>query len=646
MKLFLCVTILRTCRRRKVKCDERGRNSDTVAYGGPLGTASGCKRCEDSGRPCHGYGAQAPNRPLLSPYPVPFNPGEAANRSTPLYTFSNYNQENAATLACIPNYLTTSGPSSMLPELTQWNRSSKSLKGGEHHSGPQLQSSRLSSTSSTSSAAPVLASATTALHPAPAPLITLPLDLRRYSVPSYPTWHSANLEHHSSNQYYNTETFRNSFYGNGDIFQPDGSIQDSNPADPLNNIVNPNHSPISDSSAPNGPLQRSYDPDTRPNTHNPHRTHFASVDFVRPHTSSGISLLHANQPQHAQSRNYPSPIFPHEFIGGIPDIPYNPSVSPTTTSCSEFGRAGWSESIGGNMHSTMSGQSLYTGAPPFPDYHSPVNSKELSPTIQRESVVQSPAFLKSVHSPEASRLSSLEVRNESYSPSIDLHPGTHTNAPRDPSLHTISSKCSFRPPHSLTMDSRASLTNSRDDGASKTQRSLSSAEDFKGRPPAPLHSESYVDSYELDMNRTMVDRKNSSSSSSSLSALENSPSPRVSLPRGILMNQNCPPSSSSSSSSPASITQINHKLLSPTEHSIAHHSPSVDLFEAWKQTSHTSWNAVDAPPPRDLQGHEFPIKINDDASTNVETEIIENNHLTSTSNSTFPCIRPTQCEYT
>ncbi|KAI9619707.1 hypothetical protein H4Q26_014089 [Puccinia striiformis f. sp. tritici PST-130] len=95
-----------TCRRRKVKCDERGRNPETVAYAGPLSSSSGCKRCEDSGRPCHGYGAQAPSGPLNTQYSSSNLHADPSLSSAPFYSFSSHAHEPAGN--SIPYLATTS----------------------------------------------------------------------------------------------------------------------------------------------------------------------------------------------------------------------------------------------------------------------------------------------------------------------------------------------------------------------------------------------------------------------------------------------------------------------------------------------------------------------------------------------------------
>ncbi|KAG0140709.1 hypothetical protein CROQUDRAFT_52839 [Cronartium quercuum f. sp. fusiforme G11] len=637
-----------TCRRRKVKCDERGRNPETVAYGGPLQTASGCKRCEDSGRPCHGYGAQAPNRPLLNPYAAPCNTGEMANGPTSFYTFNHNTQEHpaSATLPCFSNYLPTSDSTSVMSELAHWGRSSGSPKSGEHHPGPESHSPHLNPTSSSASAAPLLASASATLHPVQASLITPPLDLRRYSVPSYPTWHSLTQERHQPSQYSNTTAFRNSCYlpnvnlNAGVFFQQDGSIRDSMPASSVS-IINPDNPPLSQSNLSNMSFHnaRTFDPNARPNTHSANRSHL--IDFGRPHTSSGVSLPHNNHNPQTHANSYRSSIFPpHEVVGGIPEVPYNPSLSPTMTNCSELGRTGWSDSICGNMvHSKVSGQSLNMIGPPHPGYHSPAISKVLSPVLHKTNAGQSPGYIKPISGTEIPNSSTPKGGYESFPSSTELQPDSNSNSTTgEPDLLQPTSRGSFQD-ESATMEYISSISNSQNGGHVDMQRRLSSSIECEGGSRYPLHSRTYVGSFESDMKGAVPDRKASSSSStSSISTFENGSSPHVSLSRRLSTNQACSPSNLSSASSPGSTTQINqHHISSSNQHPIGQHSPSMNVFEVFQHTNHAPWNSLEASTVQNPRDHEFSMNANEITPENVKTELIDDESPISTANSTFSC---------
>ncbi|KAI8445756.1 hypothetical protein BY996DRAFT_4597214, partial [Phakopsora pachyrhizi] len=181
----------RTCRRRKVKCDERGRNPESVAYGGPLNTNAGCKRCEDSGRPCHGYGAQAPSAPLLNQYPVTNIPGESFMGSNQFFSQPHHtlDHKNIGQPQDFSSYVGGVEPPSL---AIQW---SQSYAHAPNQTTPaqigSVQSySRQGSCSTATSSAPTLSTSAISNSSHEAAMLLPSIDLRRYSVPNYPTWKS------------------------------------------------------------------------------------------------------------------------------------------------------------------------------------------------------------------------------------------------------------------------------------------------------------------------------------------------------------------------------------------------------------------------------------------------------------------------
>ncbi|KAH9817948.1 hypothetical protein DFH28DRAFT_926148 [Melampsora americana] len=643
-----------TCRRRKVKCDERGRNSETVAYGGPLSTASGCKRCEDSGRPCHGYGAQAPNRPLLNPYGAS-TAGDLTAGSTPFYTLSHGTQEHPSTFPYFSNYMSASDSSpSIMSDLASWSRSSDSLKVGDQYSEQDIHAQHLRPVSSTSSAAQTLGSASGGIHSHSNTLITPPLDMRRFSVPSYPTWHSSAQERHQANQPHNSGELRDSYYlhpvprevgnlNNDGIFQPDGTIRDTIPENPFMNI-SLNTPLLHRSNGSNGNFSsvRPHDPDIRPNTQSTNRAHPSSVDFGRPHTSSGVSLPHVHQTHPTSSRNYRSPVFPHpEVIGGLPEPSYNSSVSPTTTHCSELGRTGWPDSMNGSNHSKLPLQPLNPMNSSLPGYHSPTMSKPLSPINQRTSASQVVTLLKPVSPIDASMTCTLKPRYEFYSPSKGVPSDTHSNLTSAGSnLHSPSQNGNFHGTPKIEYGV-VSIDHHHPIGSDMKKQSSSTLEVNSGSKIL-IYTPSYVDCFDAGMNQAIPDRKNSSSSSrSSHSTFDHDSSPHLSLTRRTSTNQPCSPSDASSSSSPGSATQLHqnhyHQPL------MGKQSPSMNMFEVLQTNHHTNWNSMDAQVLQDPVNRELSIHPSNLVSVHPKNDTSNDDSPISTAHSTFSC--PSRNQY-
>ncbi|EGF97373.1 uncharacterized protein MELLADRAFT_114391 [Melampsora larici-populina 98AG31] len=636
-----------TCRRRKVKCDERGRNSETVAYGGPLSTASGCKRCEDSGRPCHGYGAHAPNRPLLHSYAAS-TPGDLANNSTPFYTLGNSTQEHPSNFPYFSHYMSASDSSpSIMSDLASWSRSSDSLKVAEQYPEQDLHAQHLRLASSTSAAAPNLASTPGTIHSHPHTLITPPLDMRRFSVPTYPTWHSSAQERHQANHHHPGDS-RDSFYlhsaprdvgnlNNDGIFQADGTIRDNIQETPFMNIsLNTPLLHRSNGSNANFSSVRPHDPDMRPNTQSTNRPHLSSVDFGRPHTSSGVTLPHVNNTHLASSRNYRSPVFQHpEVISGIPESAYDSSVSPTTTHCSELGRNGWPDSMNGSNHSKLPLQPFNPTGPSLPGFHSPTMSKPLSPITQRTSASQDLSLLKPVSPIDASNACSLKPRYDFYSPSKGMPSDTHSRFPLSgANLHSPSHNGNFHGPPK--MEYGAVSIDSHHLIGSDMKKQSSSTLEVNGGSKILIHPPSYVDSFESGMSQAIPDRKNSTSSSrSSLSTFDHGSSPHISLTGRPSTNHPCSPSDASSSSSPGSTTQLHQNHYhQPT---MSKQSSSMNMFEVLQTNNHTNWNPMDAHVLQEPVNHEFSIHQGNHLSVNPKNDSSNDDSPVSTANSTFSC---------
>lgn len=637
-----------TCRRRKVKCDERGRNSETVAYGGPLSTASGCKRCEDSGRPCHGYGAQAPNRPLLHPYATS-TPGDIVTNPAPFYTLGHGTQEHPSTFPYFSNYVSASDSSpSIVSDLTSWSRSSDTLKVGEHYSEQDLHAHHLRPAFSTSSASPNLASASEAIHSHPHTLITPPLDMRRFSVPSYPTWHSTAQERHQANQHHTPGDLQDSVYfhpasrevGNlnhDGIFQPDGTIRDTIQENPFMSI-SLNTPPLHRSNGANGNFSsvRPHDPDIRPNTQSTNRPHLSSIDFGRPHTSSGVSLPHVNHTHPASCRNYRSPVFPHpDVIGGPPEASYNSSVSPTTTHCSELGRNGWSDPMNGSNHSKLPVHTFNPIGSSLPGYQSPTLSKPLSPLTQRTCASQDLKLLNSVSPIDASNTCPVKPRYEFYSPS--------KGTPSDPNSNFTSASADLHSPshngnyHGTTKVEygAVSIDNHHPIGSDMKKQSSSTLE-VNGGSKILIHPPTYVESFDTGMNQAIPDRKNSTSSSrSSLSTFDHGSSPHLSLTRRPSTNQPCSPSDASSSSSPGSTTQLHQNHYH--QHTTGKQSPSTNMFDVLQTNNPTNWNSMDAQVFKDPLNGDFSMHQANIVSVNPKNDAGNNGSPISTANSTFSC---------
>ncbi|EFP85561.2 hypothetical protein PGT21_014121 [Puccinia graminis f. sp. tritici] len=342
-----------TCRRRKVKCDERGRNPETVAYAGPLSSNAGCKRCEDSGRPCLGYGAQAPSAPLVTQYSPGNLHADPLLSSTPFYSFSSHGHESVSNSAPYSTAAVNVGAAAChIPHSTQWTRTfeqppfpgSQSISYGlrnlrmAHNVQP---SSGPTSTSGGSSLAP--------LHPSSAPLP--PVDLRRYSVPSYPTWQRSSQPQNAS-QYPSGGLVGNALF------------QSSNEYENIEAEVHPlTHSscvserpqslphPSDCTVLPNDPYQALGSNDLPPHyNHDLNETEPQSLsfDFGRPHTSSGVSSSfddpqsHQNHPKTYHSPINSNPSTLKSIEESERQYPDTASISSTTV-CSDVTTNAWPE---------------------------------------------------------------------------------------------------------------------------------------------------------------------------------------------------------------------------------------------------------------------------------------------------------------
>ncbi|KNE90741.1 hypothetical protein PSTG_15847 [Puccinia striiformis f. sp. tritici PST-78] len=331
-----------TCRRRKVKCDERGRNPGTVAYAGPLSSSSGCKRCEDSGRPCHGYGAQAPSGPLNTQYSSSNLHADPSLSSAPFYSFSSHAHEPAGN--SIPYLATTSNLETSpcpIPNPIQWNNPFEQPLVGSQNISYGLRMAHHTQPSSGPTSTSVGGSS---LAPLPPSNVHLPsVDLRRFSVPNYPTWQRP------------TQPRNNSQYTSGGIVE-NGLFQSSTEYDhvdlevrPLNNSSCASETPQS-GSHPNDSTVLPADP-YRPLGSNDPPHHYnhdlikteprsLSFEFGRPHTSSGVSSSYDDPSSHQNHpETYHSPINPNsqalKCIGESERQYLDCSAISSTAVCSE-----------------------------------------------------------------------------------------------------------------------------------------------------------------------------------------------------------------------------------------------------------------------------------------------------------------------
>lgn len=303
-----------TCRRRKVKCDERGRNPETVAYGGPLSSSSGCKRCEDSGRPCHGYGAQAPSGPLITQYPPNNLHADAFINPTPFYSFSPHHVlENVSLPATMPNLVGNLEPASCpIPSSIQWTQPYDQRLPENQLVNYNL---RMTGNPQSSSGPPSLSLRASPLEAMQQLSIQLPsVDLRRCSVPTYPTWQRAPQPRNLGP------------YLPGSIVGDSLSIDETSPAcDNIEGEVLPhgNSSPLStrhhstshagDCSAISNDQSRK---STLLNVSSHYKQELADGDksalpfvFGRPHTSSGVNLGYEDtQTPRSHLKTYESPV--------------------------------------------------------------------------------------------------------------------------------------------------------------------------------------------------------------------------------------------------------------------------------------------------------------------------------------------------
>lgn len=288
-----------TCRKRKVKCDERGRNPETVAYGGQLSTSSGCKRCEDSGRPCRGYGAQPPSESLITHYASSHLNRDSSLGGTPFYTFSSHThaQDKVPNMsATFPAIMNNVEPDPRyIPHSMQWAQPFE-------HSLPEnqvlsygLRMPRNAPPCSTSASVGELINRTSVSLPS--------VDLRRFSVPNYSTWQGSPQPRNIGLSYAAVGLPGNAFsldqgsstYDNMEEVipptnvasayeRPDSNLQvnecNALSADAYQNIAQNDISPV-------------YSHDMSESD-----TQSVSFDFTRPHTSSGITLSYDDSQSH------------------------------------------------------------------------------------------------------------------------------------------------------------------------------------------------------------------------------------------------------------------------------------------------------------------------------------------------------------
>lgn len=527
-----------------MKCDERGRNADSVAYGGPLSTAAGCKRCEDSGRPCHGYGAQAPNRPQPHPYLTACSAAEMGNGSSK--SFYQYTPSHQDRHLAPPQFSTHYPPPTdpsppMLSDIASWVGSSDVHNMNEHYSGGmELHSQHLRATSSAASENPILATQSPTLHSQPTSLATPTLDLRRYSVPSYPTWHTTTPYHHHSSVSPHAGDIMNSFHiqrasgevGNLDLtglYQPEGTILESvsNGNHHLNMLDSHHPSFV----APKGSFHklRPHDSQIRPVTQSAFRSNLASLDFGRPHTSTGVSL-----PCHqAPSKNRRSPLFsPPDFIPTIPEPPpYNLCLSPTTVNLSEVGKSGWTDTINGVNSLQASAPCFNSVGSSLSGYNSPSISQSISPaTIQRTGASPHPGSFKPLAPTEASTYSPHDVHYDYYSnplpPDVDSTFTKKSDAPFNASSYNAPS-----PQSNMSLTNCRGITTSQIPNTDCIRRPSRSGAELTAT--SVLNDPQNYPSNTFKKCDTLSNSKDSSSSSTSSyhSGNENCPSPHMPLSR-------------------------------------------------------------------------------------------------------------------
>ncbi|OAV93720.1 hypothetical protein PTTG_06776 [Puccinia triticina 1-1 BBBD Race 1] len=320
----LYISFIRTCRRRKVKCDERGRNPETVAYAGPLSSISGCKRCEDSGRPCRGYGAQPPSEPpLVAQYPSSNLHADPSLSSAPFYSFSSHVHESVSNST---PYSTATGnvggaPCST-PHSTQWTHPFEQSIPGSQAISYGLRMTHNVQPSSGPTPTSVGASSLPPLHPSS---VSVPSgDLRRYSVPSYPTWQRSFQPRDTGP------------YSSGGLACISERLQ---------------HLSTDCTVLPTDPYQALGSHDLSPHYNhdlNETKPQPLSFDFGRPHTSSGVSSsLDDTQSHQDKPKTYRSTIDPNSQALksiGESELQYPDTASISSTAvCSDVATNVWSD---------------------------------------------------------------------------------------------------------------------------------------------------------------------------------------------------------------------------------------------------------------------------------------------------------------
>ncbi|KNZ50530.1 hypothetical protein VP01_436g5 [Puccinia sorghi] len=345
-----------TCRRRKVKCDERGRNPETVAYGGPLPTSSGCKRCEDSGRPCHGYGAQAPPSHVISQYSSGNLPTDPSISSAPFYSFSSHVHETSHSTSYSPALGNVEAVSCPVPQSMQWSQHlEQSLPGSQSincglriaHNAPAS-----SGPSSTSIRDPSLA-------PPHASSIHQPsAELRRYSVPCYPTWQRSS-QPRNTDQYSSAGLVGNGLFqsSNGQYENLEAEVHPLTSSSSLSERTQALSHP-SDCTVLPTDIYQTFSSNDLPShyIHDLNETEPKPFSFNfgrgRPHTSSGVSSsFDDHQSLQSNPNTYHSPINPntqaHESIGDSERQYPDPLPISSTAVCSDVAPNLWSEKQSG-----------------------------------------------------------------------------------------------------------------------------------------------------------------------------------------------------------------------------------------------------------------------------------------------------------
>ncbi|CAH7681270.1 expressed protein [Phakopsora pachyrhizi] len=537
-----------TCRRRKVKCDERGRNPESVAYGGPLNTNAGCKRCEDSGRPCHGYGAQAPSAPLLNQYPVTNIPGESFMGSNQFFSQPHHtlDHKNIGQPQDFSSYVGGVEPPSL---AIQW---SQSYAHAPNQTTPaqigSVQSySRQGSCSTATSSAPTLSTSAISNSSHEAAMLLPSIDLRRYSVPNYPTWKSepqqrsydhnlqgAAVQHPSALIRHNSLDF-DGLAANNSLLQQTASLLNSgqslkNQGTTYRSLKSSNYDELN--------YNQTSQASSRPSL---------QYSFDRPRTSSGAILPYSSQSYHQNLEKPFDKSISNSYsnLERIGESGYTtPIVSPETTvqRSDDQNHSIWSDSqiIPGFSHTSTTidvGNPFRSIATSIRSLPSNI-SRDSSEIIENDKLMaEKSTTFNHICDEDSLKYSAHEIPTRMYisTPEIPTSEGDPSKAQLSMPLKGNSLHSNFQ---SLDSSQNYSMITKRDPAAIIDNMCITSYNGLEATLPSNLPQHPTT-SPSIGLNKGTVRKDSSSSCASSFSTHETGASPLVSAMRRTSEHQIC-----------------------------------------------------------------------------------------------------------